>query len=153
MAVTEKQAITIDELLSDINNKKTAKKVEKTENEVKSAKRVSKNFPFGMILFVLLIAALGIMVIMLKNEVVLLKTEVADLKNLKEEEKHGRYLGSVSEPAPWRGSDSPALRWVPGRELAGHRTEPGDGGGIRHESSGAVRVPGDPVRKGGGVNQ
>jgi len=83
MAVTEKQAITIDELLSDINNKKTAKKVEKTENEVKSAKRVSKNFPFGMILFVLLIAALGIMVIMLKNEVVLLKTEVADLKNLK----------------------------------------------------------------------
>ncbi len=36
-----------------------------------------------MILFVLLIAALGIMVIMLKNEVVLLKTEMADLKHIK----------------------------------------------------------------------
>ena len=83
MAVTEKETITIEELLSNVNRHKAVKNEEKAVKKVKGTQVLSKNFPVGMILFVLLIAALGIMVIMLKNEVVLLKTEMADLKHIK----------------------------------------------------------------------
>jgi ABC-type Na+ efflux pump permease subunit len=79
MAISEKQAISVEELLSNIHSKKE----EKEHKTVNNLRQMSKNFPIGTILFVLLIAALGVMVIMLKAEVVSLKTEIADLRNPK----------------------------------------------------------------------
>lgn len=79
MTVSEKQAVSIDELLSSLNSRKEESSCKTT----KKARNASNNFPVGMILFVFLIAALGIMVIMLKTEVVSLKTEITDLRNLK----------------------------------------------------------------------
>jgi len=79
MAISEKHTISVEELLSNIHSKKE----EKENKTVNTMRQASKNFPIGMILFVLLIAALGVMVIMLKAEVVSLKTEIADLRNPK----------------------------------------------------------------------
>jgi hypothetical protein len=76
MAISEERAVSIEELLSNIHSKKE-KKEDKTVNKLKT---VSKNLPVGMIFFVLLVAALGVMVIMLKTEVMTFKTEVAALK-------------------------------------------------------------------------
>ena len=86
MAISEERAVSIEELLSNIHSRKETKEA-KTVNNLKA---VSKNLPVGMIFFVLLVAALGVMVIMLKTEVMTfktdvmtLKTEVADLRNPK----------------------------------------------------------------------
>lgn len=84
MVISEERVASIEALLSNIHSKKETKRKEAKEDKtVNNLKPVSKNLPVGMMFFVLLVAALGVMVIMLKTEVMTLKTEVADFRNPK----------------------------------------------------------------------
>ena len=97
MEIAEKRVISIDELLSNINNRKELNRKEAkisslndrtktTNNEtVKKPKHLSNNLHFGTMVLVLLVAALGSMVVILKNDVTVLKEEVLNLRNLKEQ--------------------------------------------------------------------
>lgn len=101
----EGRTVNIDDLLAAINDKREikgpARDRRSTEERyaghrvaemkyveagaVKKTRSASKNLPFGMIVLLLLVAALGAMVIVLRTEVVALKTEITDLKDLKAE--------------------------------------------------------------------
>ncbi|RPI70853.1 MAG: hypothetical protein EHM45_24305 [Desulfobacteraceae bacterium] len=84
MMVSEERAVSVEELLSNINSRKETKKKETKEKKtVNKIEHASKNSHAGMIVFVLLIAALGVMIIMLKAEVMTLKTEVGDFRHLR----------------------------------------------------------------------
>jgi hypothetical protein len=84
MVKTEERMLSIEELLSSMHNSK--EKIKKHRNDemteekvaVNNMKHLSKNLPIGMIILVILFAALGTMVIMLK-------AEVADFGGLREQ--------------------------------------------------------------------
>jgi ribosomal protein L29 len=84
MVKTEERVLSIEELLSNIHSsKKTMKKYRATDSAeesgaVNNLKHMSKNLPFSMIILLILFAALGTMVIMLK-------AEVSDLTGTKEQ--------------------------------------------------------------------
>jgi hypothetical protein len=84
MVGTEERILSIEELLSNIRSskeimKKHGNKERSQKNRtVNNLKHMSNNLPVGMIILVALIAAVGIMVIMLK-------AEVADFRNLREQ--------------------------------------------------------------------
>jgi hypothetical protein len=83
MVKSAERALNIEELLSNIHSsKETMKKYQGKEpaaenRTVKKLKHMSKNLPVNMIIFIILFAALGTMVIMLK-------AEVSDFTGLKE---------------------------------------------------------------------
>ncbi|MCX5812116.1 MAG: hypothetical protein NT178_06175 [Proteobacteria bacterium] len=84
MVKSEERVLNIEELLTNIHNSKEKMKKYKNkeiteDNEaVNNPKHMSKNLPIGMTVLVILFAALGTMVIMLK-------AEVADFGSLREQ--------------------------------------------------------------------
>ena len=84
MVKTEERMLSIEELLSNIHNSKEAmkkqrnKEIAEKNGAVNNPKHMSKNSSIGMIILVILFAALGTMVIMLK-------AEVADFGGLREQ--------------------------------------------------------------------
>jgi len=81
MTISEERMLNIEELLSNIRSSKeiTKKNIKTEENKaVNNLKHMSKSLPIGMIMLIILFAALGTMVIMLK-------TEVADFSGLREQ--------------------------------------------------------------------
>ncbi len=81
---SDERTLNIEELLSNIHSSKEimkkCRKIEKTEEKgaVNKLKHMSNNLPVGMIMLIVLFAALGTMVIMLK-------AEVADFRGLQEQ--------------------------------------------------------------------
>jgi hypothetical protein len=83
MVKTEERVLSMEELISNIRTSKEIMKKHKSKETtgknraVNNLKHMSKNLPVATIILVTLVAALGIMVIMLK-------AEVTNFRNLKE---------------------------------------------------------------------
>ncbi|MCX8021160.1 MAG: hypothetical protein N2745_00085 [Syntrophorhabdaceae bacterium] len=114
MAATGQRTVSVDELLSTIRSKKGERNgVIKNPPSVKTMKPVSKNIPFGTIILLFLVAALGTMVITLRAEISATKGEVADLKNLKEmvaANDPRLKIASLEDKLEWANRENEALK-------------------------------------------